>query len=589
MKKAVSFILCIALVFTLAGANVNAANLSYDADAALSYAANHWNDGVGKCATFVSNCIKAGGCTVGSSTVTSLNSLLINSGYCNRYELTKTSTYYVYESKNSGKISAGDPILFYCKTCGGWQHAAICAGFDSNGRALLYGHNPAWQANKATSIGGYIDAAGHTGSPIVVYSYRMIGKSHTHNYERGYESAHPHKVYMKCSCGDWYYTGETRESDNCNTCYNSSHPKVHISLDANGGMLGTKEFYYRVKENKYYSDSELNNEITSIDIPTRNGYTLVFFGDGNNPYIYGAFWFESMPEGYGCGDIAPNLSTDITSDTTLYALWAVNEYYLTYDLDGGTVPGTNPDAFTIESDDIVLCNPVKEGYDFVGWQVDGLAETMKNVTIPKGSVRNHSFKAVYKKIEVPPAENTDFKVIIESKRATVGSTFTVDVFVEDNKGFTYLELTPVIPDQMRLVSVKNGKLMGMAQGKQYVWAADGDVTANGLLMTFTFTTTDGIEPGDYEIGFIVNGCVNYDEQNVAVTVVNGKISAVNFIYGDVDGDGKVTVSDVVWLRQQIVSGAYSNREFAAGNLDDSDNLLTVSDVVELRKRIVQGG
>ena len=237
----------------------------------------------------------------------------------------------------------------------------------------------------------------------------------------------------------------------------------------------------------------------------------------------------------------------------------------------------------------MLCNPVKEGYDFVGWQVDGLAETMKIVTIPKGSVGNHSFKAVYKKIEVPPAENTDFKVIIESKSVTVGSRFTVDVFVGDNKGFTYLELTPVIPDQMRLVSVKNGKLMGMAQGKQYVWAADGDVTANGLLMTFTFTTTDGIEPGDYEIGFIVNGCVNYDEQNVAVTVVNGKISAVNFIYGDVDGDGKVTVSDVVWLRQQIVSGAYSNREFAAGNLDDSDNLLTVSDVVELRKRIVQGG
>ena len=58
--------------------------------------------------------------------------------------------------------------------------------------------------------------------------------------------------------------------------------------------------------------------------------------------------------------------------------------------------------------------------------------------------------------------------------------------------------------------------------------------------------------------------------------------------GDLDDDGKVTVSDVVRLRQLIVSGAYSDREFAAGNLDSSDNLLTVSDVVELRKRIVRG-
>lgn len=57
--------------------------------------------------------------------------------------------------------------------------------------------------------------------------------------------------------------------------------------------------------------------------------------------------------------------------------------------------------------------------------------------------------------------------------------------------------------------------------------------------------------------------------------------------GDVDGDGKVTVSDVVELRKLIVAGAWTEREFAAGNLD-GDATLSVSDVVELRKKIVQG-
>jgi hypothetical protein len=53
--------------------------------------------------------------------------------------------------------------------------------------------------------------------------------------------------------------------------------------------------------------------------------------------------------------------------------------------------------------------------------------------------------------------------------------------------------------------------------------------------------------------------------------------------GDVDRDGKITVSDVVALRQLIVSGEKDD----VGDMDD-DGLLTVSDVVELRAAIVAG-
>ena len=57
--------------------------------------------------------------------------------------------------------------------------------------------------------------------------------------------------------------------------------------------------------------------------------------------------------------------------------------------------------------------------------------------------------------------------------------------------------------------------------------------------------------------------------------------------GDVDGDGNVTVSDVVELRKLIVAGSWTEQQFAAGNLDEDQNL-TVSDVVALRALIVQG-
>ncbi|MGI6269136.1 MAG: hypothetical protein ACOYKJ_01150 [Candidatus Howiella sp.] len=80
---------------------------------------------------------------------------------------------------------------------------------------------------------------------------------------------------------------------------------------------------------------------------------------------------------------------------------------------------------------------------------------------------------------------------------------------------------------------------------------------------------------------------NLDKLIAAEAALNGLQPAVR--PGDVDGDGKVTVSDVVALRGLIVAGAWTEREFSAGNLDDSDQALTVSDVVELRGLIVAGG
>ena len=74
----------------------------------------------------------------------------------------------------------------------------------------------------------------------------------------------------------------------------------------------------------------------------------------------------------------------------------------------------------------------------------------------------------------------------------------------------------------------------------------------------------------------------------ALEAAEAAIAKLAVKLGDVDNDGKVTVSDVVLLRKLIVAGSWTDREFAAGNLDDSDENLTVSDVVALRALIVAG-
>ena len=116
-------------------------------------------------------------------------------------------------------------------------------------------------------------------------------------------------------------------------------------------------------------------------------------------------------------------------------------------------------------------------------------------------------------------------------------------------------------------------------------------------------TSDGYNEGwcfDKDTGLCINGrdidlskvTVDLDESGETIwfhgilTLTPGEGPAVR--RGDVDDDNYVTVSDVVALRQLIVAGSWTDREFAAGNLDDSDENLTVSDVVALRALIVSG-
>ena len=56
---------------------------------------------------------------------------------------------------------------------------------------------------------------------------------HSHSYTTYFEAAHPHRVYKKCSCGDWAYTGATQAISTCSSCWSNasvSFNKSSVSL-----------------------------------------------------------------------------------------------------------------------------------------------------------------------------------------------------------------------------------------------------------------------------------------------------------------------------------------------------------------------
>lgn len=81
-------------------------------------------------------------------------------------------------------------------------------------------------------------------------------------------------------------------------------------------------------------------------------------------------------------------------DVTLDAAWRTIAYSVTYDLDGGGYEEevTNPDWYMVDKT-VILNNPIKEGYRFMGWQDDETGEILTLTTIPAGSTGDKSYTA----------------------------------------------------------------------------------------------------------------------------------------------------------------------------------------------------
>ena len=147
-----------------------------------------------------------------------------------------------------------------------------------------------------------------------------------------------------------------------------------IAYELNGGVFVQGQLpdkTYTI-ETGYYSDK----------VPVKKGYTFAgWVGDnGNTPQT------------------SITISTGNTGDKSYQAVWKATEYKIEYDLDGGSWGSlTPPSTYTIESGDIALLVPVRDGYTFSGWIVNNGTEPQVNVIIAKGSTGNKKYVANWEK------------------------------------------------------------------------------------------------------------------------------------------------------------------------------------------------
>ena len=109
---------------------------------------------------------------------------------------------------------------------------------------------------------------------------------------------------------------------------------------------------------------------------TKEGYTFVGWAtspNGSKAYSDGGSYTMGTNNSY-----------------TLYAVWKVTEYNISYSLNGGTA--SNVGMYTI-NDRVVINNPSRDGYVFVGWTGTGITGSIMNFVIDTGSIGNKEFVA----------------------------------------------------------------------------------------------------------------------------------------------------------------------------------------------------
>lgn len=192
-------------------------------------------------------------------------------------------------------------------------------------------------------------------------------------------------------------------------------------------------------------------------------------------------------------------------------------------------------------------------------------------------------------------------ITVESKSIVQGETINVDVSIKNNPGILGATLEFTYNEKLTLVGASNGSAFSyltmtkpgkMVSPCKFTW--DGqEVTdeklEDGTILTLTFELAEDAEAGEnYAVSVRTVGSVYDNDLNtVSVSTVDGSVRLVDFTPGDVNGDSKVNISDVILTRRYIVGGYDLSIIDLAADVND-DGKIDSRDVILLR-RYIQGG
>ncbi len=291
---------------------------------------------------------------------------------------------------------------------------------------------------------GWTGSNGESPETAVTIEKGSIGnKTYKANWKANTDTAYKIEIYQMNLNEEYVKTEErqkTGETDKIakvvpeikeGFTYEPSLSKVEANIAPDGSTILT--VYY--KRNKYTVTLEKGAGIENV-----NGAESYYYGATvtvNAEVKPGYTWNKWTSNSQKVSE-STNKEYTITmpaEDITLTAGAKINIYTITYDLTGGILPEevTNPNKYSVEMPDIVLNNPLKTGYTFIGWTGSNGESPETTVTIAKGSIGNKTYKANW-------IANTDTKYIVETYEMNLSGEY-IKVNTEEKVGETDKEVS----------------------------------------------------------------------------------------------------------------------------------------------------
>lgn len=247
-----------------------------------------------------------------------------------------------YEATSSDskidKLVPGDVIRYRAGTSKSWNHTIFVTSIsgdtvyftdcNSDGNCTVKWDRSFSKSTLSTYLKTTLykpeKEASSTGRGYIAhYTLNNLGK-HTHSYSSNYESAHPHKVYAKCSCGDWYYTGDTKYLDSCSDCWDKNRvdvwaSRVNETTELSEGIVKNRYQFWFKFANKdtgalYNSYGSIRGYKSKISVYNPDGSELYSYTYDDSDYN----WIRAIPEKIGKYKIEIVLTGNITAKYSEY-------------------------------------------------------------------------------------------------------------------------------------------------------------------------------------------------------------------------------------------------------------------------------
>lgn len=124
------------------------------------------------------------------------------------------------------------------------------------------------------------------------------------------------------------------------------------------------------------SDVVILDNKTTLPTPNKRGYTFVGYSKSSNGNVDYSIDINNIKE---------------INNKEIYAVWKINTYSISYNLNGGTISGQKT-TYNVE-ESFTLPTPTKTGNTFTGWTGSNGSTKQLSVTIPKGTTNNLSYTA----------------------------------------------------------------------------------------------------------------------------------------------------------------------------------------------------